>query len=391
MLDVYPDFDAVGGRSTLIAIVGALLTITLIVAVLMLIICAIVWAVSSSTGDITAATRGRAGVFVSIGAAALAGAGVAWLNLVSRGNHALRTPWPTRSSSRRATSSSSSSKKHAGGAWIYHADPDWSPSAAIVFPERILLRITPAAGDAGYVWGVEEWDGRDQNLPARPRRHRIGGDAAEMIGIASSFIDEENIGEPLPVTAYPLAEELAERITAGYPDAHWRSYVNSAYGNVLEYPERRRLTFRDEANFMGSIDGYTWMMECSWNHQQSSVEVKPFARSSGSRAGHRHQHLPRRDRTRARLSTRSLHAPERRRGARGRAGPGRARLAPGDPTHRATRRARRRTRPGSHRREQPTVRHFTNRARCTTPGPVTGSGVSAPCAMSPAPAGRTHS
>lgn len=44
-----------------------------------------------------------------------------------------------------------------GGAWIYHTDPDWPPSAAIVFPERILLRITTAAGDAGYVWGVEEW------------------------------------------------------------------------------------------------------------------------------------------------------------------------------------------------------------------------------------------
>ena len=84
MLDVYPDFDAVGGRSTLIAIVGALLTITLIVAVLMLIISAIVWAVSSSTGNITASTRGRVGVFVSIGAAALAGAGVAWLNFQLR-------------------------------------------------------------------------------------------------------------------------------------------------------------------------------------------------------------------------------------------------------------------------------------------------------------------
>ena len=83
-MDVYPDFDAVGGRSTLIAIVGALLTITLIVAVLMLIISAIVWAVSSSTGNITASTRGRVGVFVSIGAAALAGAGVPWLNFLLR-------------------------------------------------------------------------------------------------------------------------------------------------------------------------------------------------------------------------------------------------------------------------------------------------------------------
>ncbi len=83
-MDVYPDFDAVGGRSALIGIVGALVTITLIVAVLMLIICAIVWAVSSSTGNATAATRGRVGVLVSIGAAALAGAGVAWLNFLLR-------------------------------------------------------------------------------------------------------------------------------------------------------------------------------------------------------------------------------------------------------------------------------------------------------------------
>ena len=83
-MDVYPDFDAVGGRSALIGIVGALVTITLIVAVLMLIICAIVWAVSSSTGNATAATRGRVGVLVSNGAAALAGAGVAWLNFLLR-------------------------------------------------------------------------------------------------------------------------------------------------------------------------------------------------------------------------------------------------------------------------------------------------------------------
>ena len=83
-MDVYPDFDAVGGRSTLIAIVGALLTITLIVAVLMLVICAIVRAVSSSTGNAAAAARGRVGVFVAVGAAALSGAGVAWLNFLLR-------------------------------------------------------------------------------------------------------------------------------------------------------------------------------------------------------------------------------------------------------------------------------------------------------------------
>ena len=36
--NVYPDLGGVGGRSTLISIVGALLTITLIVAVLMIIV-----------------------------------------------------------------------------------------------------------------------------------------------------------------------------------------------------------------------------------------------------------------------------------------------------------------------------------------------------------------
>ena len=43
------------------------------------------------------------------------------------------------------------------------------------------------------------------------------------------------------------------------------------------YPERRRLTFWDEANFMGSIDGYTWVLEVWSARQQSWVEVEPFS------------------------------------------------------------------------------------------------------------------
>jgi len=164
-----------------------------------------------------------------------------------------------------------------GGAWIYHADPDWSPSAAIVFPERILLRITSAAGDAGYVWGVEEWDGRDETYRPVPGGTGSAATPEQMIGVAATFIDEENIGEPLPPTTYPLAEELAERITTGFPDAHWRSYLNDVYGNVLEYPGRLRLTFWDEANFMGSIDGYTWQLEVWSTRQQAWVEVEPFS------------------------------------------------------------------------------------------------------------------
>lgn len=81
-LDVFPDFGGVGAAAELRSIVGALLTIVLVTAVLMLIVCAIVWAVASSSGNYHAATKARAGLWVALGAAALAGAGVAWLNFL---------------------------------------------------------------------------------------------------------------------------------------------------------------------------------------------------------------------------------------------------------------------------------------------------------------------
>ena len=60
--------------------VGALLTLVLIVAVLMLIVSAIVWAIATAHGNYATASKGRIGVLVSVGAAVLAGAGVAWMN-----------------------------------------------------------------------------------------------------------------------------------------------------------------------------------------------------------------------------------------------------------------------------------------------------------------------
>lgn len=81
-MDVFPDFGGVGGAADLRAVVGALLMFVLVIAVLMLIVCAIVWAIASSTGNHQAATKARVGLFVALGAAALAGAGVAWLNFL---------------------------------------------------------------------------------------------------------------------------------------------------------------------------------------------------------------------------------------------------------------------------------------------------------------------
>ncbi len=79
-MGVFPDFDGLGGIGDLRTVGGALLTFVLIIAVLMLIISAIMWAIASVHGNYSTAGKGRVGVLVALGAAALAGGGVAWMN-----------------------------------------------------------------------------------------------------------------------------------------------------------------------------------------------------------------------------------------------------------------------------------------------------------------------
>ena len=80
LMDVFPDFEGLGGIGDLEEVIGALLTFVLIIAVLMLIISGIVWAIASASGNYAAAGKARTGVLVAVGTAALAGCGVAWLN-----------------------------------------------------------------------------------------------------------------------------------------------------------------------------------------------------------------------------------------------------------------------------------------------------------------------
>ena len=81
-MNIFPDFGAVGGAAELRSIAGALLTLVLIIAVLMMIISGITWALASANGHFQIATRARLGLWVACGAAALAGAGVAWVNFL---------------------------------------------------------------------------------------------------------------------------------------------------------------------------------------------------------------------------------------------------------------------------------------------------------------------
>lgn len=85
---VGPNFGAVGGSGDLRAIVGALLTYGLIVAVLMLIVSAATWAIASNSGSWHTAQKAKLGCFVAIGGATLTGAALTWANwLLDLGAH----------------------------------------------------------------------------------------------------------------------------------------------------------------------------------------------------------------------------------------------------------------------------------------------------------------
>ena len=81
-MDVFPDFGAVGGGAQLREIVGALMMFALITSVLMLVVCALAWALAASNGNYQTASRARMGVWLACGTAALAGAGVALVNFL---------------------------------------------------------------------------------------------------------------------------------------------------------------------------------------------------------------------------------------------------------------------------------------------------------------------
>lgn len=80
--DVFPDFGGVGASADLRSVIGALLMIVLIVAVLMLLVCAVLWAIASANGNYQTASRAKAGLWTAVGAAVLAGGAMAWMNFL---------------------------------------------------------------------------------------------------------------------------------------------------------------------------------------------------------------------------------------------------------------------------------------------------------------------
>lgn len=75
-IDISPNDDGLPGIAQLRTIVGAVMTIGLILSVLALIISAIVWGFGSNSSNPQLASRGKLGVLISCGAAVICGASV---------------------------------------------------------------------------------------------------------------------------------------------------------------------------------------------------------------------------------------------------------------------------------------------------------------------------
>ncbi|HBS74219.1 MAG: hypothetical protein B7Y93_03905 [Micrococcales bacterium 32-70-13] len=80
MIDIDPNTDGLPGIEQLRVIVGAAMTVGLILAVLALIISAVVWGYGANSSNPHLAGRGKVGVLVSCGAAIICGASVTLVN-----------------------------------------------------------------------------------------------------------------------------------------------------------------------------------------------------------------------------------------------------------------------------------------------------------------------
>ena len=79
-ININPNSNGLPGIGQLRSIVGAAMTVGLILAVLGLVISAVVWALGANSSNPHLAGRGKLGVLVGVGAAVITGASVALVN-----------------------------------------------------------------------------------------------------------------------------------------------------------------------------------------------------------------------------------------------------------------------------------------------------------------------
>ncbi len=79
-VEISPNSTGLPGIDALRTIVGAVMTVGLILSVLALVVAAVVWGFGSHSSNPHLATRGKTGVLVACGAAIITGGAVAFIN-----------------------------------------------------------------------------------------------------------------------------------------------------------------------------------------------------------------------------------------------------------------------------------------------------------------------
>ncbi|MET8520839.1 DUF6112 family protein [Nocardioides sp. NPDC004968] len=79
-VNVTPNTNGLPGIAQLREIVGAMMTVALILSVLALLVAAIIWALGANSSNPHLAGRGKIGVLVALGAAIVTGASVTLIN-----------------------------------------------------------------------------------------------------------------------------------------------------------------------------------------------------------------------------------------------------------------------------------------------------------------------
>ncbi|QNA93001.1 MULTISPECIES: DUF6112 family protein [unclassified Microbacterium] len=79
-VDITPNDSGLPGIAALRTVVGAVMTIGLILSVLALIVSAVVWGFGANSSNPHLASRGKVGVLISCGAAIITGASVTLIN-----------------------------------------------------------------------------------------------------------------------------------------------------------------------------------------------------------------------------------------------------------------------------------------------------------------------
>ena len=79
-INITPNSTGLPGIDALRTIVGAVMTVGLILSVLALVVAAVVWGFGSHSSNPHLATRGKTGVLVACGAAIITGGAVAFIN-----------------------------------------------------------------------------------------------------------------------------------------------------------------------------------------------------------------------------------------------------------------------------------------------------------------------